>query len=119
MFIRTLEDCSEFIAGDKTILRELFHPDKDNLNVNYSLAHAVVRPQQASIPHKLKSTEVYYILQGEGIMYVDKEKQPVNAGDVVYIPPDGEQYIENIGETDLAFLCIVEPAWRPEDEELL
>ncbi|MBD3232852.1 MAG: cupin domain-containing protein [candidate division Zixibacteria bacterium] len=119
MFIRALKDCAEFIAGDKTILRELFHPDKDGLNVYYSLAHATVKPRQASIPHKLKSTEVYHILQGEGIMHIDEEEQKVNAGDVIYIPPNGVQFIENTGETDLAFLCIVEPAWRPEDEDVL
>ena len=28
------------------------------------------------------------------------------------IPPGSTQYIENTGNSDLKFLCIVEPAWR-------
>jgi len=30
-----------------------------------------------------------------------------------------EQYIENTGSGNLQFLCIVEPAWKPEDEIIL
>lgn len=44
MFIRELKDCDEFIAGDNCVLREILHPDKDNIALRYSLAHAVVRP---------------------------------------------------------------------------
>jgi len=43
----------------------------------------------------------------------------VHADDAVYIPPDAKQYIQNTGESDLIFLCIVDPAWQAEDEEVL
>jgi mannose-6-phosphate isomerase-like protein (cupin superfamily) len=36
----------------------------------------------------------------------------------VYIPPGAEQHIRNTGAGDLKFLCIVDPAWRAEDEEV-
>jgi len=29
-----------------------------------------------------------------------------------------DQYIENTGDSDLKFLCIVDPAWREENEEV-
>jgi hypothetical protein len=38
MLIQKLLDCPEFIAGDSTILRELLHPDKQAINLRYSLA---------------------------------------------------------------------------------
>jgi len=38
---------------------------------------------------------------------------------VIYIPPNSVQRIKNIGPNDLIFLCIVDPAWKPEDEELV
>jgi len=38
---------------------------------------------------------------------------------VVYIPPLSTQYIRNTGSDDLKFLCIVDPAWREQDEEIL
>jgi mannose-6-phosphate isomerase-like protein (cupin superfamily) len=118
MFIKDLKDCEEFIAGDNTVLRQLLHPDKADLDIRYSLAHAVVNPGKASQPHRLKTSEVYYILEGEGIMHINEESATVRAGQVIYIPPHAKQFIQNTGKLDLKFLCIVDPAWRAEDEEV-
>ncbi len=52
-------------------------------------------------------------------MYIDEENTKVRSGQAVYIPPNSKQYIKNTGNTDLKFLCIVDPAWRVEDEEVL
>jgi mannose-6-phosphate isomerase-like protein (cupin superfamily) len=52
-------------------------------------------------------------------MRVGDERAEVEPGQAVYIPPGQVQSIENIGQDDLAFLCIVDPAWRAEDEDLL
>ena len=68
--------------------------------------------------HILKSTEVYYILEGEGMMHIDDETSMVYPGQSVFIPANSRQFIENRGEGDLVFLCIVNPAWRSEDEEV-
>jgi len=116
MLIRHLEDCEKIIAGDRTILREPLHPDKMDVAIRYSLAHAVVKPGDASQSHALKTSEVYYILAGEGEMHIGEETANVHAGHTVYIPPNATQYIRNTGTDDLAFLCIVDPAWRFEDE---
>jgi mannose-6-phosphate isomerase-like protein (cupin superfamily) len=119
MYIKDLNNCEEFIAGDNTILRELLHPDKADLDLRYSLAHAVVKPNETSFRHKLRTSEVYYILEGEGIMHIDEESKKVLPHQAVYIPPHAIQYIENTGKNDLVFLCIVDPAWRIEDEEVI
>ncbi|WP_421657302.1 cupin domain-containing protein [Leptothermofonsia sp. ETS-13] len=116
MLIRKLSACEEFVAGDGTLLRELLHPDKQPLELRYSLAHAIVPVGQTSIPHSLKTTEVYYILSGTGEMHINEETYPVEPGDAIYIPPDARQYIENKGTEPLVFICIVDPAWRQEDE---
>ncbi|OGS46975.1 MAG: mannose-6-phosphate isomerase [Elusimicrobia bacterium RIFOXYD2_FULL_34_15] len=119
MFIRDLKDCEEFIAGDNTILRELLHPDKADLKLRYSLAHAVLKPGKTSQAHKLKTSEVYYLLEGKGEMHIDNETEKVTAGQAIYIPPNSKQYIKNTGNSDLKFICIVDPAWRKEDEKIL
>lgn len=119
MLIKDLRDCEEFIAGDGSILRELLHPAKADLRFRYSLAHVVVRPGESTRPHRLKNSEVYYILEGEGIMYIDDEFEKVYSGYTIYIPPDSRQYIQNTGNSELKFLCIVDPAWREEDEEIM
>jgi mannose-6-phosphate isomerase-like protein (cupin superfamily) len=119
MFIKKLSDCEQFLAGDSTILRELLHPAKAELELRYSLAHAVVRPGDTSLKHALKTSEVYYILSGNGIMHIDEEAQEVAPGTTIYIPPLAIQCIHNPGPDDLVFLCIVDPAWREEDEAVM
>jgi mannose-6-phosphate isomerase-like protein (cupin superfamily) len=116
---RNLKECDEFVAGDNTRLRELLHPAKVDLALGYSLAHAALGPGEGSLPHKLKTSEVYFILEGEGEMHIDADAGRVGPGTVVYIPPNATQYIVNTGKGELAFLCIVDPAWRPEDEEIM
>jgi mannose-6-phosphate isomerase-like protein (cupin superfamily) len=119
MFVKDLNSCEQFMAGDATHLRELLHPDKADLAIRYSLAHALVRPGDTSIRHRLRTSEVYYILQGQGLMHINDESEEVRPGQAVYIPPHALQCIKNTGSVDLEFLCIVDPAWRQEDEEVL
>jgi mannose-6-phosphate isomerase-like protein (cupin superfamily) len=122
MLIKRLKDCQEIIALDESIVRELLNPlhDQEDLKLNYSLAHATVKPGTATIPHRFKTaSEVYYILNGNGIMHINDQSEHVNSGDTIYIPPMAIQYIENTGEMDLEFLCIVYPSWQPDAEELV
>jgi mannose-6-phosphate isomerase-like protein (cupin superfamily) len=119
MFVKRLKDCREFAAGDGSILRELLHPEKADLQIRYSLAYAKVAKGQKTKPHRLKSCEVYYITAGSGLMHIDEETVEAGPESAIYIPPGARQYIENTGSSDLKFLCIVDPAWREEDEEVL
>ena len=119
MLIRDVKDCEEFLAGDGSPLRQLLHPEKMDISCRYSLCHATVKPGQKTRLHRLGATEVYYILEGEGLMSIDGESTKVRPGQAIYIPPHSTQCIENTGRSDLLFLCIVDPAWREEDEEIL
>jgi len=116
MLIRKLADCDEFIAGDGTRLRELLHPDKQPLALRYSLAHAILPAGQTSTPHALTTSEVYYILSGRGEMHINDEVERVEPGDALYIPPNARQFLHNSGKEPIVFLCLVDPAWRREDE---
>lgn len=119
MFIRDIKDCAGFVAGDGTGLRELLNPAKDALELRYSLAEARLEPGGVSLLHRLASSEVYYILEGAGEMEIDGERAEVSPGMAVYIPPGAAQRIRNTGTGELVFICIVDPAWRQEDEEVL
>ncbi len=119
MLIRRLNDCARITAGDHTLLRELLHPDREyRFSGRYSLAHAVLPVGQRSTRHTLATDEVYYILSGEAEMHVDDEAACLAVGDTVEIPPGSTQWIANIGDCPLEFLCIVDPAWRKEDEAM-
>ena len=120
MIIRRLDNLEPITALDDSIIREILNPNHEavDLRLNYSLAHATVKSGESTLPHRFhQASEVYYILQGTGLMHIDEESYEVQSGDMVYIPPRGVQYIENIGDIDLMFLCIVDPAWYPEAEE--
>ena len=119
MLVRDLNSCEEFLADDGSLLRQLLHPDKTGVLSRYSLCHASVKPGQKTKLHRLRSAEVYYILEGEGLMSIDGGFSKVRPGQTIYIPPHSKQCIENTGSSDLLFLCIVDPAWRKEDEEVL
>ena len=122
MIVKRFEDQEEIVALDDTLIREFLNPkhDKVPLHLTYSLAHASIPVGKSSLPHRFfEASEVYYILRGKGIMYIDDETAEVGPGDTIYIPPMGIQYIENIGNSDLIFLCIVDPAWEKKDEEVI
>lgn len=118
MIIKDLNNCEEFIAGDHTHLRVILHPDNEKLDIRYSLAHARISVGKASTPHSLKTTEIYYILEGEGMMHIDGECEKVFPGQTIFIPALAIQFIENIGNCELKFICIVDPAWKPENEQV-
>ena len=118
MFHKKLKDAPEFVAGDHTRLKEIMHPLHDKISIGYSLAHARVEVGKASLPHQLKGSETYYILEGKGEMYIEETHFEVNKDDVFLVPANASQYIKNIGPTDLIFLCIVEPYWQEEEEEV-
>ena len=122
MILKKMGDLKEIVALDDTIIREMLNPKHDTipLHLGYSLAHATLPPMKTSLPHRFKTaSEVYYILKGEGMMHIDHETEKVGPGDTVYIPPKAVQSIENTGEGDLEFLCIVYPEWQPDAEELV
>jgi len=119
MIIKSLQSAAAFRAGDGSSLQELLHPAKESLKIGYSLARAAVRPGDSTLPHRLKSAEVYFVLEGTGLMHVGPEQAEIGPGQAVYIPPGEVQFIENIGAGELAFLCIVDPAWRAADERVL
>ncbi len=119
MLIRDIAKSRRFVSGDKAVLRELLHPDRAPADIRYSLAYALVKPRKKTLPHRLATSEVYYILSGRGVIHVDDEAENVRPGQSIYVPPGSVQFIENAGRSELAFLCIVDPAWRPEDEEVL
>lgn len=54
--------------------------------------------------HK-KNEELYIVLGGSGIFYVDGEEFPVSEGSLVRVAPEGERAWK-AGDEDLYFICI-------------
>jgi len=120
MILKSVEAISSFIAGDNTIIKELLHPKNEAVDIDYSLALADVEVGLQSEPHILKNqSELYFILQGEGVVYIGEESKKMKKGDFVWIPEGVKQYIVNTGHQTLQFLCIVSPPWSAKDEIIL
>jgi mannose-6-phosphate isomerase-like protein (cupin superfamily) len=119
MLIRKLSAITPFVAGDSSLLKEILHPDKLSIDIHYSLAWASVKPQRKTHPHTLEYAEVYHIINGRGQIHIDNEREDVAENDTIYIPPRAVQFIENTGQIDLQFLCIVDPAWQPDIESIV
>lgn len=45
-------------------------------------------------------------------MHINDQEEIVQTGQSVYIPFNACQWIKNIGEEDLKFLCTVSPPWK-------
>ena len=119
MMLKHLKDCHEITANDLSTLREILNPVKHAIDARYSLAWAMIRPGERTRPHRLTVTEVYFIITGTGRMYINNEEKRVKKHDTIYIPPHAVQSIQNTGQENLEFLCIVDPAWNPACEEIM
>jgi mannose-6-phosphate isomerase-like protein (cupin superfamily) len=59
--------------------------------------------------HKVQE-QVYYVLEGEGILTVGKEEHLMRPHDYVYLPPGVPHSFTNTGLTGLVFLVVTTPA---------
>lgn len=117
--LKKLQDIDVIEGSEGTKIRQIFHPHNTLSGIRYSISHSIVAPGKKSKFHKMKTSEVYYILEGKGILQIDGKTIIVSKDHAIYIPPHSKQRIENTGKNELKFLCIVDPAWTQEDEEIL
>jgi mannose-6-phosphate isomerase-like protein (cupin superfamily) len=54
-------------------------------------------------------SQVYHVLDGEGLMEIPGKNHVVRKHDVVFLPPGVEHAIANSGLTDLVFLVVTSP----------
>ncbi|EGP93933.1 cupin domain-containing protein [Nitrosarchaeum koreense] len=119
MSVRKSSEIEEILGSEGSKIKQYFHPHNTLNGIGYSLAHFTVEPGGKTILHKIKSSEIYFILEGEAALVIDDERHQLKKDDSAYVPPSSKQHIENTGTSVLRFLCIVEPAWKPEDEIIL
>lgn len=117
MIFKKLDSIPVFTAGDDTIIQEWLHPKNDAVNISYSIAFAELEAGASSLPHILQTrTEVYIVLEGTGVAYIGGTAQAMQKNDLLLIPEGVEQYVKNVGDSTLKFICIVSPPWSKEDE---
>lgn len=102
----------EYFFAEGCFITELSNSGDDP---EVSIARARVEPGKTTRWHHLRvTTERYVVLQGAGLVEVDKlPAQLVEGGDVVIIPAGARQRISNTGTIDLVFLAICSPRFTP------
>jgi mannose-6-phosphate isomerase-like protein (cupin superfamily) len=106
----------ERLIAEGCYVAELSNDERDPA---LSIARARVPAGVRTRWHRLNGlAERYVILEGAGWVEVgDLPGQRVGPGDVVLIPPACRQRIANVGRSDLVFLALCTPRFRPEAYE--
>ena len=81
---------------------------KDNKTLkNLVLSSTCLYRGQATRGHNhAGQEEVYFFVQGTGIMQVDEERFRVTVGDIILIPDGAFHRVTNDGEMHLVFNCV-------------
>lgn len=113
MIVNQLRDQKPFTTADGSTIRSIL--DATNAPVqNQSLAEASLPAGAATERHHHKlSEEIYFMLDGEGVMEIDGQEREVGPGDAILIPPGAWHQIT--ASTAIRFLCCCAPVYAHED----
>jgi mannose-6-phosphate isomerase-like protein (cupin superfamily) len=79
---------------------------------NESFAIADMREIQVAEPHYHPETEIYFVLEGRGRMFIRDEEQLLELGSVVVIPPNSAHF--TIPGGGLVLAVVNTPPFQPE-----
>lgn len=118
MDVRNIRDAAPFITKDGSEIRELL-AHRNSCIRQQSLAEARVPAGAITEAHYHPCTEeIYYILEGAGVMTIDGEQREIGPGDAIAIPPGAKHQIENPHSQTLRFLCCCAPGYEHKDTVL-
>jgi len=108
--IFSTDESKEYYSEEGCHIIEILN---DSSSPTISLARARVEVGQKTRLHALSdTTEIYYLLQGQGKAIIGGQSRDLRIGDCVRIEPDEDQSIQNMGDEDLIFLCICHPRYK-------
>jgi mannose-6-phosphate isomerase-like protein (cupin superfamily) len=115
MDIRNINHVPAFITKDGSEIRELL-AYRNSCIRNQTLAEARLPAGASTAPHHhVQTEEIYYILEGQGMMQVADRQAAVGPGDAIAIPPGVSHQITNTGPGVLKFLCCCAPGYEDVD----
>jgi mannose-6-phosphate isomerase-like protein (cupin superfamily) len=118
MDIRKISGVPAFTTKDGSEIRELL-AHRNSCIRNQTLAEARLPVGGSTTPHHhVRTEEIYYILEGHGLIRVAGETAAIEPGDAVAIPTGASHQITNTGGSVLKFLCCCAPGYEHEDTVL-
>ncbi|MBC8323024.1 MAG: cupin domain-containing protein [Candidatus Marinimicrobia bacterium] len=82
---------------------------RKNLNlkgVGVGLIHLLPGKGYRFLHQHKEQEEVYFILEGQGIIHIDGEDVAVTKGDIIKIDPKGNRALKAADDSDLVAICI-------------
>lgn len=115
MTIQNLHAQSPFTTKDGSTIRSIL--DYTNAPVQLqSLAEATLPPGTGTERHYHQiSEELYFLLEGTGLMEINGTIRAVTPGDAILIPPGAWHQITATGPAALRFLCCCAPPYDHSD----
>jgi mannose-6-phosphate isomerase-like protein (cupin superfamily) len=108
MDVTSIAGVEPFTTKDGSLIRELQHTKAQ------SLAEAKLEPGQVTERHYHgASEEIYFLLEGTGVLELDGQLRDVQSGDAVLIPAGTWHQIRAL--EPLRFLCCCSPAYSHAD----
>ena len=77
-----------------------------------------VDPNEMQFLHSHEQEQCYYIIAGNGLMFIDDQTKEVKEGDAVFIPSNSTHGIKNIGNNTLTYLTANQAFGKQKENEL-
>ncbi|MFN8635402.1 MAG: cupin domain-containing protein [Chloroflexota bacterium] len=94
--------------GEGTILRRLFFREQSRLGIKFDVWELPPGATEGSHTHEGERAleEIYYVLQGRGVVTVEGEEVAVGPGDAVLVPPGVDHGLVNAGTEPLRLVLL-------------
>ena len=84
----------EFIeAQEGSKIKQYFDPKNTSNGIRFSIAQCTLQSGKKSKKHKLRSSEIYFILEGYGKLKIQDKTFNIQKDDSVFVPSNSEQSI--------------------------
>jgi quercetin dioxygenase-like cupin family protein len=77
---------------------------------NFTAGYVVIQPKGRIPLHAHSNEEIYILLKGTGKMRVGSEEEIVEAVSGVFIEPNAEHHLQNIGDDEMVMVFVYSPA---------
>lgn len=105
-----------YVTKDGSMIRELVHPSM-HPGLGVSLAEAVVEGGQSTEKHfHISFDEIYYCLEGAGVLHINDVPNPFAPGSYYLLPKGSTHYLT--ATTKLRLLCVCCPGYTHDDTML-
>ena len=79
------------VISSKDSPRREFHDELNLTGCEVSINHLKAGDSVPFVHSHKQNEEVYIVLEGSGVLYIDGEEFEVNGGDILRIDPDGKR----------------------------